>query len=71
MLIEKDIEWKHIKTYATEKALRKRLDEDASMYPDYYDRYFVVRTPDGRWTAIVQLDKSQGGYIGRYDFLKV
>lgn len=64
-------EWKHIKSYATEKALMKKLEEAASMYPEHDDRAIVVRTPEGRWTAIVILDKSTGGYIGRYDFLKV
>jgi hypothetical protein len=62
----------HIKSYATEKNLRKRLAEDMDMYPDYNDRLIVVRTPAGRWTALVMLDKSQGGYAGRYEgFMKV
>jgi hypothetical protein len=30
-----------------------------------------VRTPEGRWTAVVQLDMSKGGYLGRYPFVKV
>lgn len=65
------IEWKHIKSYATEVALMKRIEQDKTMYPDYNDRFIVVRTPEGRWTAIVQLDMSKGGYIGRYEFLKM
>lgn len=59
------------KNYATEAALRKRIDQDKAMYPEHDDRFIVVRTPNGRWTAIVVLDMSKGGYIGRYDFLKV
>jgi hypothetical protein len=65
------VEWKHIKTYATEASLMKRIEQDREMYPEHDDRFMVVRTPEGRWTAIVQLDRSNGGYIGRYDFLKV
>lgn len=64
-------EWKHLKTYATEAALMKRIEQDKEMYPEYDDRFLVVRTPEGRWTAIVQLDMSKGGYMGRYDFLKM
>lgn len=64
-------DWKHVKTYATEAALMRRIEQDRDMYPDYNDRFLVVRTPEGRWTAIVKLDMSQGGYIGRYEFLKV
>jgi len=70
-LHQMNISWKHVKTYATEKALLKRIDEDKALYPDHNDRFVVVRTPEGRWTAIVQLDMSKGGYLGRYDFLKV
>lgn len=64
-------EWKYCKSYATEAALMKRIEQDKDMYPDHDDRFIVVRTPEGRWTAVVVLDKSTGGYIGRYDFLKV
>ena len=68
----KDIDWKYIKTYATERNLRKRLDEDKEMYSEHQDRAFIVRTPEGRWTAIISLDLSTGGYIGRYEgFLKL
>jgi hypothetical protein len=66
-----NVEWKHTKTYATEAALMKRIEQDREMYPEYDDRFMVVRTPEGRWTAIVKLDTSAGGYIGRYEFLKV
>lgn len=66
-----DIEWKHTKTYATEKALLRRIGEDKDMYPNHDDRFIVVRTPEGRWTAVVILDKQSGGYAGRYEFLKV
>ena len=59
------------KTYATEKALRKRLDEDKNLYGEHDDAFIVVRTPEGRWTALVVLDMSKGGYIGRYEFLKI
>jgi hypothetical protein len=71
MLRELNTDWKHIKTYATERALRKRFAEDADLYPAYNDRYMVVRTPEGRWTAIVVLDKAAGGYVGRNPFMKV
>jgi hypothetical protein len=62
----------YVKSYATEANLRKRLAEDADMYSDYNDRVIVVRTPAGRWTALVMLDRMQGGYAGRYEgFMKV
>ena len=62
----------YVKSYATEANLRKRLAEDADMYPDFDDRLIVVRTPDGRWTALVMLDRKQGGYAGRYEgFMKI
>ena len=66
-----NVDWKHVKTYATEKALMKRIEQDREMYPEHDDRFIAVQTPEGRWTAIVSLDKSSGGYIGRYDFVKV
>ncbi len=71
MLTQNKIDWKYVKTYATEKALLKRIDEDKNMYPEHDDRFFIMRTPEGRWTAVVQLDLSKGGYIGRYEFIKV
>jgi hypothetical protein len=65
-------EWKYVKSYATEANLMKRIDEDRDMYPGHNDRFMVVRTPEGRWTAIVSLDRSTGGYAGRYEgFMKV
>lgn len=66
-----NIDWKHVKSYATEERLMKRIAEDKAMYPEYDDMFIVARTPEGRWTAIVKLDTSKGGYIGRYEFLKV
>lgn len=66
-----NIEWRHVKTYATEANLMKAIESEAKLYPEHHDRFVVVRTPEGRWTAIVQLDMSKGGYIGRYSFLKV
>ena len=66
-----NMDWKYAKTYATEKALMKRIEEDKALYPEHHDRFLVVRTPEGRWTAIVSLDMSKGGYTGRYEFLKL
>jgi hypothetical protein len=65
-------EWKYVKSYASEANLMKRIEEDRDMYPEHNDRFMVVRTPEGRWTVIVILDKASGGYVGRYDgFMKV
>lgn len=64
-------DWKSIKSYATEKALMKRIEQDRNLYSEYDDRFIIVRTPEGRWTAIVSLDMTKGGYIGRYEFLKI
>lgn len=64
-------DWKYTKTYATEAALMKRIEQDKALYPEYDDRFIVVRTPEGRWTAVVILDKTTGGYLGRYEFMKV
>ena len=69
--ITADLDSRYIKSYATEAALMKRIDQDKALYPEYDDRFIVVRTPKGRWTAIVRLDLSKGGYIGRYEFLKI
>lgn len=66
-----DLDSPHVKSYATEANLLKRIEEDKNLYPDYDDRFVVVRTPKGRWTAIVILDKQVGGYVGRYEFVKV
>lgn len=66
------IEWKYTKTYATEQNLLKRIEEDRDLYPEHNDRFMIVRTPEGRWTAVVILDKTTGGYAGRYEgFMKV
>jgi hypothetical protein len=70
MLNYRHIEWKSIKTYSTEKALLKKINEERNLYPEHNDKFIIVRTPEGRWTAIVQLDMTKGGYIGRYEFLK-
>ena len=70
-LREIEMKWMHIRTYATEAALRKRIAQDADLYPEHDDRYIVVRTPEGRWTAIVITDKRQGGYLRRTDFVHV
>lgn len=66
------LDGRYIKSYATEAALRKRLAQDADMYPENADRVIVIRTPAGRWTALVRLDRQTGGYIGRYEgFMKI
>lgn len=70
-LREINIEWKYCKSYATEKALRAKIEADKVCYPEHDDRFIVTRTPEGRWTAVVILDKTTGGFVGRYDFLKV
>lgn len=70
-LHQTQVEWKHAKSYATESALMKRIGQDKAMYPEHHDRFIVVRTPEGRWTAVVILDMRVGGYVGRYEFLKV
>lgn len=70
-LRQTNIEWKYCKTYASEAALMKRIEQDKELYPEHDDRFLVVRTPEGRWTAIVILDKTTGGYMGRYEFAKV
>jgi hypothetical protein len=71
MLRKIEMSWNHVKSYATEAALMRRIEQDKNMYPEYNDRFLVVRTPEGRWTAIVQLDMTKGGYIGRYEFVKI
>lgn len=70
-LREINVEWKHIKSYKTLKGLQRAIESEKDTWPEHDDRFIVVRTPKGRWTAIVVLDKSTGGYVGRYDFLKV
>jgi hypothetical protein len=64
-------DWPHLKSYATEAALRRRIEQDKLLYPEHDDRFIVVRTPEGRWTAIVSLDMRRGGYVARYEFLKI
>ena len=70
-LYQWELDWKHVKSYATEERLMKRIEQDKRLYPEYLDKFIVVRTPAGRWTAVVILDRSKGGYIGRYEFVKV
>jgi hypothetical protein len=65
------IDWSHMKTFATEANLMKRIEQDKDLYPEHNDRFIVVRTPEGRWTAVVSLDMTKGGYVGRYEFLKI
>ncbi len=64
-------EWKNTLSYKTEANLMRRIDQDKALYPEYDDRFIVVRTPEGRWTAIVLLDRSKGGPLYRYEFIKV
>jgi|5B_taG_2_1085324.scaffolds.fasta_scaffold247231_1 hypothetical protein len=61
-----DLDNKYIRSYATEARLLKRIEEVQDDYPEYDDRCHIVRTPSGRWTALVQLDRNVGGYAGRY-----
>ncbi|HVJ72210.1 MAG TPA: hypothetical protein VM531_12010 [Sphingomicrobium sp.] len=69
--INLDLDSPYVKSYATEANLMKRIEQDKGLYPEYNDRFIVVRTPKGRWTALVSLDRTQGGYIGRYEFVKI
>lgn len=69
--INLDLDSRHVKSYATEAALEKRIAQDKGLYPEHDDRFIIVRTPKGRWTALVRLDLSKGGYIGRYEFVKI
>ena len=70
-LSKMNVEWKYVKTYATEAALNKKIEQEKNLYPEHNDRFTVIRTPEGRWTALVMIDRSRGGYLGRYDFMKV
>lgn len=69
--IKVDLDSRYVKSFATEANLRKRIEEDKALYPEYNDRFIVVRTPKGRWTALVVLDRNVGGYVGRYEFVKI
>lgn len=71
MLNEINIDWSHVKSYASLNTLTKRINQDKALYPEYNDKFIIVRTPAGRWTAIVILDRAQGGYLARYQFLKI
>jgi hypothetical protein len=66
-----DLDSKHVLSYATEANLMKRINEDKALYAEHDDRFIVVRTPKGRWTALVRLDMRTGGYVGRYGFVKI
>jgi hypothetical protein len=67
-----NVEWKYIKSFATEENLMKKIDKEKTEWPEHNDRFMVVRTPEGRWNAVVILDRSTGGYLGRYEgFRKV
>lgn len=68
-----EVNWKYIKSFATEANLHKYIAKvEGEGYSDVNDRYVIVRTPEGRWTAIVRLDSLKGGYVGRYTgFLKI
>ena len=71
-LREINIEWKYVLSYKTQKGLQKRIEQDRDMYPEHDDRFIITQTPEGRWTALVVLDRSTGGYVGRHEgFLKV
>lgn len=39
-----NVEWKHVKSYATEAALNKRIEQDKGMYPEHDDRFIVLLT---------------------------
>lgn len=70
-LREINVEWKHIKSYKTLKGLQRAIESEQATWSEHDDRFIVTQTPEGRWTAIVILDRSPGGYVGRYNFLKV
>lgn len=55
-LREINVEWKHIKSFATEANLRKRIEQDKAMYPEHDDRFIVVQTPEGRHRGARQID---------------
>lgn len=70
-----EISFENVKTYATEANLRKALAaKGLDRYSDFdrngnevVCRYMVVRTPDGRWTAVfltTELLRLCGGYVG-------
>lgn len=53
------------KGYATEANLMKKVNQ---IFPRYEtnDRCIICRKPDGKWTALFELDKRAGGFIGHY-----
>lgn len=63
-----DIAWKSVKTYKAEATCIAAVEKVCINL----DRYFTVQNPaDGRWTAVVVIDKSVGGYMGRPGFMIV
>lgn len=54
------------KGYATEINLMKKVTAIFPRGPEYADRAIICRKPNGQWTAIFNLDKTVGGYIGYY-----
>lgn len=70
MLNPINVDWKYIKTFATEANLDKYIAKQAATSgKEHNDRFIKILTPEGRWTAIVRLDTSVGGYLCRYDGL--
>lgn len=44
-----DLSSRYVKSYATESNLKKAMELDGI----HLGRYLIVRTPSGRWTALV------------------
>ena len=61
-----DLDSRYIKSYKTRERLMAEIEKLQDFDND--DRFIVVNTPTGRWTAIVILDRNTGGYLGRYPF---
>lgn len=63
--MQRFITLENAKGYATEANLMKKVNQ---IFPrsDTNDRCIICRKPDGKWTAIFEMDKSEGGYIGYY-----
>lgn len=71
MQINLDLDSPHVKSYKTRANLLAAIEKIPDYGREYNDRFIVVRTPEGRWTAIVVIDKSVGGDMTRYPFIKV
>ena len=54
------------KSYATKERVIKRVNELLEANSEYADRAFICRNDEGRWTAVISLDMSKGGYLCRY-----